>query len=249
MRPLLFALLSLTVWPAALRADDLFREDGKVVTLRTLTLRGKTYESIQLGRRTPQGIEVYHRRGMMLCAEADLPALWVKALAKHEATKLTPPEDPKKPKPATTQEAEEQNAYREEMAKGIMSATFHLLKPVPLKVTKADGQPFTGELVAMKPKELLITDGKNVVWVPDSYFAKDQTVRGLVTWDNCPQVHLLEREAAEKAAQAKAATNWPDKPDVQKAEVAKRMREWDKQHPAPVRAAGGRPGAKVPGLK
>ena len=221
------------------RADDLFREDGRVTNhIRTFRYAGRTYENVQLGKRLADGIEVYHKNGLIICQERDLPAMWVKALARREAEKMAPPADPAASKPATAEKAQAEKAYREKMAKGILSATQHLVRPVPINARKADGQLFTGELIALKQGELLIADGKNVAWVPDSWFASGRTIRRFATPENCPELYATERQAAEKIVMANAKIKWPDNFDMQNYEYDKQMKAWDRQHPSPLPRAG-----------
>lgn len=220
-------------------ADDLFREDGVANVVRSFAYRGKTYERVQLGNRTPNGIEVYHKKGILLCNEADLPTLWVKALAKREAGKLTPATQDGK-KPATTEQAAVANKYREAMAKALMSATIHLTRPLALYDIKADGTSFEGTLVAMKDSELLIADGKTVAWVPDSYFKAGKEIRESVKINNSPELHAAARSRAEAVARKGALKKWPDNFNMQDYEIGLQMKAWDKLNPAPVKpnAAG-----------
>lgn len=234
-RRIIIALTIATLSSPSARADDLFAADGRVNVARTLTLGGKTLESVQLGERRPNGvIEIYHKGGLTGCSEAELPALWVKALARREAARLAAASGAQPPKkPGTIEGKAAVEDYRKRVGQCLETATIRVTTPVAFRSLKADGTKFFGELLGLKDGEILITDGKSVAWVKDTYFAEPRDVRDLADITASPQTHADKRAEAEERAWAKGRREWPNSFQMQAAVYRWEMKAWDYQYPAP----------------
>ena len=226
MKILIVALLL----PACLRADDLFAADGRKNVVRSLILNGQTLQNVQIGARTATGlITIHHKGGVTKCTEAELPPLWLKALARREAEQLAPKGAAK---PATIEAAATEAAYRKQMGEGLQAAKTRLVEPVEIFQEKAAGGFFTGQLLAAGAQGYLITDGKTCSWVAPVYFKKD--LSNLFTAQNSPEIHAASRAAAAEKVREQAKKDYPDQFGMQDSVYRREMKAWDNQFPAPV---------------
>lgn len=226
----------------ALRADDLFREDGPCKTNRNLIIGNSYYEGVQIVGRRPGGkVEISSKRGLHIVDEKRLPPLWSAAIDKREAAKKPRPEA----KPEITPEEKEEQELEGLVTKmgKMRDEADEVVSIMPQRLGKSAGGSLVAVIIGFRRNrsEVLMSNGREIAWVKISYFTKEsaQHLQGLdIKKEEAAYQKAKKEEERQQAEEGysevkkfireRAAKEWPGDYKMQLREIERQERAWDK---------------------